>query len=121
MSVTSDLAAALGPLVANRAYPNTLPQDVAWPCIRFQTTSSVPGVSICGDSGDDSAEVRVQLDLIARTYAETQTLRTSTLAAMAALSTPAVLELQFEEYDSEAKGHRIVLQYSLHPSSDGAT
>ena len=116
MTVEADIYARLGPLVAGRAYPNTFPQSCTWPAIRYTlTTRHEP--TVCGDAGDDDAEHRVQVDLVAAGYDAVRALRLSARAAMDAGPWPVTLDLDESMYDEDAKVHRVVLVYVLHPST----
>lgn len=120
MSVETDLFTALKSLVGNRMSPNTFPQPPAvpvWPAIRYAIVDSVPVVELCGDGDDTTAQIRIQLDLVAKTYAGARSLRLSVMAAMRTFTPPAILELSSGEYDEETKTHREILQYSIHGSS----
>lgn len=119
MSVESDLNTALKSLVSNRMYPNTFPQAPAvptWPAIRYSRISAIPSLDICGDGGDDQADVRMQLDLVASSFGEVQTLRTSVMNALVTFDPPAIWDGESNEYDSETKTHRCTLDYIFYPS-----
>jgi hypothetical protein len=72
---------------------------------------------VCGDSGEATADVRVQLDLVASTYTALRTLRTAVLAAMVPFATPAIWDGDGEEYDEETKTFRARIDYVIYPSS----
>jgi hypothetical protein len=122
MTLEQDLFATLRPLVSNRVYPVVFPQPVSglpvWPAIRYVTVSSVPIEDLCGDGDDQTAEVRVQLDVVATTYAAMRALRLQVMEKMRTFDTPARLALSSEDYDEETKTHRGILDYDLHGSSD---
>lgn len=121
MSTETELYSALAPLVSNRVYPSTFAQPSGalptWPSIRYTTVSSVPVEDLCGDGDDATADVRVQLDIVATTYKSMRTLRLAVMAAMRLLPTPARLSLSFDEYDAETGTHRAVLEYEVSGSS----
>ena len=119
MTVEASLYSELGPLVANRCYPNTFPltpPNPAWPAIRYAFVSEVPAIALCGNSDDDSADTRVQLDLVAATYSAARGLRQSVMAAMEGFAPPAVLQNSYAQYDAETKTHREILEYMVHAS-----
>lgn len=121
MSLESDLFDALKTLVSNRVYPLTFWQPSGalptWPAIRYTLSGAEPGATVCGDSGEATADVRVQLDLVATTYTALRTLRTAVLAAMVPFATPALWDGEDEEYDEETKTFRARLDYVIYPSS----
>jgi hypothetical protein len=117
MTTEASLFTALKGLVGNRCYPNAFPltpPSPTWPAIRYVFVGEVPAVALCGDSGDDDNDRRVQLDLVATTYAGVRTLRASVIAAMQAFNPPAVLQNSFGQFDAETKTHRETLEYVIH-------
>ena len=120
MTTEVDLFAALASLVGNRVAPIVFPQPPAvptWPAIRYQIIDSVPVVDQCGDGDDLTAQIRVQLDVVAQTYKAARALRLQVMAAMRLFSPPAILEDSRGDYDSDTKTYREILDYTLHGSS----
>jgi hypothetical protein len=120
MTVETDLFTALGPLVGSRVAPVIFPQPPAvptWPAIRYTFVDSVPIVDICGDGDDQTAELRVQLDVVATTYKAARALRLQVMAAMRTFVPPAILELSLNDYDTDTKTYREILSYTIHGSS----
>lgn len=120
MSVEADLFSTLGPLVANRCYPLAFPltpPNPQWPAIRYTLVSTVPMIALCGDSGDEAPDTRVQLDLVAATYTAVRVLRQSAMAAMVGFSPPAILENSVDEWDAETKTFRVTLEYVIYASA----
>jgi len=121
MSLEQELFSALSPLVTSRVYPNTFLQPDGtlppWPSIRYAIVSNVPEEDLCGDGDDTTSSVRVQLDVVASTYASMRTLRLAVMSAMRVLPTPARLQLDFDEYEAETKTHRSVMTYLIGGSS----
>jgi hypothetical protein len=115
---------AIGPLVDGRAYPNTFPQDPAlpiWPAIRYTIVTAEPVEDLSGGDGDgvvETANVRVQFDLVAEDYFSVRALRSGFKNAMANFDPPAVWASEFNTYDTETKSHRVVIDYAFYPSSD---
>ena len=121
MSVETSLFSALKNLVGNRVAPVIFPQAPAvptWPAIRYAFIDSVPIVDICGDDDDTTAEQRVQLDIVATTFAAVRALRLEVMAAMRSFDPPATLQLSSSEYDAETKTYREILDYLLNGSSE---
>lgn len=121
MTVEADLFTTLGPLVANRVYPESFIQPngalPVWPAIRYDLVSTVPVITICGDSGDDAPDIRVQIDGVAKTFMEMRTLRQQIMAAMRLFYPPAVMQNDFAEKDEETKTYRALLEYVIYKSS----
>lgn len=120
MSLENDLFSALKSLVGNRMSPNEFPQPPAvpvWPAIRYTIIDSVPDIDICGDGDDQIATPRVQLDVVATTYAAARALRLSVMAAMKAFVPPAILDDSGGDYDADTKTYRERLDYIFHGSS----
>jgi hypothetical protein len=122
MTLEAELFADLKPLVNNRVYPSVFPQPTSglpvWPAIRYAIVSSVPVEDLCGDGDDTTADVRVQLDVVASTYSAMRTLRLQVMAVMVNFYIPARLDLSMDDYDVETKTHRGTLDYMISGSSD---
>lgn len=117
MGVAQKLFAALRALTADRVYPDTFPQDYLWPAIRYTLISAVPGETVCGDGEDETADYRVQIDGVARTDLQRDTLRAAIRSAMREFSPPAICIAWENSYDPETKAYRARLDYLIHPSS----
>jgi len=117
MGIEQSLFMALGPLVSNRVYPDTFPQDYAWPAIRYTFVSAVPDATVCGNGGDDTTNFRVQIDGVAKPDTARDALRLSIMDAMRAFDPPAICLSWEKSYDPETKGYRIRLDYLIQPSS----
>ena len=121
MSVETDLFTALSDLVDDRCYPITFPQTggvPVWPAIRYTIVSVVPAIALCGDSGDDAADFRVQLDVVASSYTAMRALRLDVLAAMQTFVPPAIFENSSDQYDSETKTYRSQVDYIIYKSAE---
>lgn len=125
MSTEADLFSKLGPLVANRVYPETFIQPngnlPVWPAIRYDLISEVPMKMLCGDSGDDAPDTRVQIDAVHKTFKEVRALRLDVMAAMQTFAPPAILENTFSEYDLETKTYRVSMDYVIYKSSSAGS
>jgi len=120
MTLEASIFTALKTLVGNRVSPNEFPQPPAvptWPAIRYTIIDNVPVVDVCGDGDDDTAQPRVQLDVVATTYTAARALRLQVMAAMRTFDPPAILELSSGDYDPETKTYRELLDYTFHGSS----
>lgn len=108
MALEGDIQAALGALVSGRCYPlvNTNTAIVS-PYITYQVISSSPNnISIEED------RVRVQIDLLAKTYGEVKALRNSAKAAMNAFKNSARI-MDFDGYEPASKEFRATLEYYI--------
>lgn len=126
MSVRDDLFTALAGIVGNRCYPNVFPQAQekdqgvpVWPAIRY-TIRSTFAHDLCGDGGDEVADVEVQIDIVGEDDDElSDVLRPQVLTAMQAFDPPALCEYSFSTFDLETRTHRHTLVYTVYPSSAG--
>jgi Protein of unknown function (DUF3168) len=111
----TEIFTALGPLVSNRVYPLTFPQDPdvpVWPAIRYTPTGGAMQFTSCGDANDP--DVTIQIDVVAATFAALLPLVGSVKTAFNTFSIPAVLENSPGfDYDAETKTHRAVMIYTL--------
>lgn len=117
--ISGPIFQALRGLVDNRCYPSTFPQPPAvpaWPAIRY-TISHDANPVLCGTDDGTTDNFTVQFDVVALTYGAAKTLRDQVVATLETLTPPAVREFENETYDTETKTHRVILAYSLHPSS----
>jgi len=120
MSLEDDLFSALKSLVGNRMSPNTFPlapRIAVWPAIRFIIIDNVAEVDICGDGDDATATPRVQLDIVASTYAAVRALRLQVMARMKTFDPPAIVDGQGSEYEAETNTYRERLDFLFHGSS----
>lgn len=120
MSIESDLYQALRGLVSDRVYPLTFPQGLTlpvWPAIRYAFVSADAATDLCGDNGDVTADVRVQVDAVALTFKDMRALRLQVLSAMEDFDPPAIWSGDFEEFDAETKTFRCSLDFVIYPSS----
>lgn len=117
MGIEQSLFVALKVLVSSRVYPDTFPQDYAWPAIRYTFVSAVPDATVCGNGGDDTTDYRVQIDGVARTDLARDALRVSIMDAMRDFVPPAICVSWDKGYDSETKAYRARLDYLIQPSS----
>lgn len=124
LSISQQLTAALGPLVAQRIYARTFMQPNGklpdWPAIRFVFITPEIDGDICGDGGDDIANWHLQLDIAdAANKGELafQTLRSAVMSAMNSLGSHYIWSGQRDEFDAETKTNRCSLDYVVYQSS----
>lgn len=125
MTIEADIDTVLKPLVSNRVYGGIFPQPPerpVWPAIR-RTLLGIPDVDLCGDGGDETADARLQLDLVvteAAGYTALRTLRALVMTAMRTLTPPAIWDGEQYDFDEETRTHRCVLDYLIYPSTAAA-
>lgn len=125
LTVSQQITAALGPVVAGRCYQRTFLQPGAkklpdWPAIRFIFVAASTSETICGDGGDEAADYRVQIDLAhSRKAGEVkfQEVRALVLAAMSALGPTFVWAGQSDTYDADTDTNRAQLEYMVYQSN----
>lgn len=109
---------ALRGLVGSRVYPDTFPQDYAWPAIRYSIVSAVPTTTVCGSGDDETTDFRIQIDVVAKTDTQRDELRRAIQAAMRDVQPPATDAGWQNLYDSETRAYRASLDYLMHPSTE---
>jgi len=114
-----DILAAVSPGV--KAYADTFEQPdgslPAWPAIRYALVSSESADDICGSGTEDTDDVRIQVDVVAKTSAERVTLRAQVRAAMQAGAIPVLFAGVRNEYDYETKTFRSSQDFILYQST----
>lgn len=107
MTLRADLFTALRGLVADRCYPDTFPQEPStptWPSIRYTVAGGTITGDICGSGTEETDDVRMQIDVVATTHKERDTLKKAIRAALLTFSPPCVLDSpSLDRYDSETK------------------
>ena len=123
MTIEATIFTRLGPLVGNRCYPDVIPQAAdspKFPQIVYSRISATPGEDLDGDGGDETADVRMQLDIYAQSYGAAKTLRDQVKNAMADFDPPEIWDAERWIYEAETKTHRCILDYLFYPSSEQA-
>ncbi|AMM23166.1 DUF3168 domain-containing protein [Variovorax sp. PAMC 28711] len=106
-----------------RIYRNTFPQLPAlpvWPSIRYTFVSTSPNLDICGDGGPETADYRVQIDVVdleSKGPTAFATLGDSVRTAMRDLLPLYVWEGEFDDFDAETKTNRLSLDYVVYLST----
>jgi hypothetical protein len=112
----------LSPLVADgHCLPSRFEQSRTlplWPAIRYTIVSNDADETVCGTDNADTDDVRVQIDVVAKTHGAMLTLRDQVITAlMSNIPPPARQPGGFQTYDEETKVHRTVLDYVFQQSS----
>lgn len=107
MTLEADLFAALRSLVDDRVYQDTFPQSPAiptWPSIRYTVIGGVATPDICGGGLEGTDDIRIQIDAVALSSKERNTLRVAVRNALLGFTPPAVIDATSQSsYDSETK------------------
>lgn len=123
MSVEQDVIDAIKARVDNRAYINAFAQPTerpTWPAARVTVASVTPDVDICGDGGEETAESRIQIDIVvseAAGYTVLTALKDQVMSDMVGFDPPAVWDAKRISFDEETRTHRCSLDYLIYPSS----
>lgn len=124
MSVEQDVIDQIKARVDNRAYLNAFSQpeeSPTWPAARVTVASVTPDVDLCGDGGEETADTRVQIDLVvteAAGYTALNTLKDQVMSDMVGFDPPAVWDAKRISFDEETRTHRCSLDYLIYPSSE---
>lgn len=110
----------LEPLVDGRVYASTFLQESdlpKWPAIRYTVISEENEETVCGTDDTSTDDVRVQIDLVAKTHGAVLALRDQAIAAMMTHSPPPARSLGFQTYDEATKTHRAMVEFVFQQSS----
>lgn len=112
MNIMAKLAAVLGPLVASRAYPNTLPQAPTYPAIAFQFIANPPAAGLTQLARFTDFHAQVTLHTI--DYPELLALRQAALSAVEAMAEYVTRDTDIEgAYEFEPKTRNWILGFHL--------
>lgn len=121
LSVPQAIYAALRSLVADRVYPNEFPQGdplPIWPAIRYTIVVSDPAPTLCGTGDEDTDDVIVFIDVVAKTYPAMRALKAQVITALQSTDPPCARESGGQESpDGETRTHRAVMTYRFQQSS----
>lgn len=98
-------------------FPEPARYSPQWPAIRYTFVDSVPVQDLVGDGDDDTADVRVQIDVVDTTYSGVRLLRLQVMDVMRNFLPPSTLQLSTDEKDSATDTYRCILDYLVNPSS----
>lgn len=121
--IAAALVTALRPTVSNRVYRNVFPQPPAapvWPSIRYTFVSVASNQDICGDGGEETADYRVQIDVVdleSKGPTSFATLTDAVKSALAPLQPIYVHDSESENFDLDTKTTMLSMDYLIYPSS----
>lgn len=122
--VAASVVALLKPLVANRAYRLVFPQSPTvpvWPAIRYTFIDATnPSADITGEGDEETADYRLQIDVVdleSKGPTSFATLCAAVKAAMKTLAPTFEWDSQAEEFDAETKTTRLRIDYMIYLST----
>lgn len=98
-------------LVATRIYPMLMPPLVTMPAVSYQRVSTVPQNGLSGHHAID--HVRVQIDCWADDYDGVKALAAAVRTAMYTTPLFALPVMELDDYDSEEKLFRVILDFNI--------
>ena len=123
----------LAPLVGNRCYPDTFPEELiappgtvpvttsvnrpTWPAIRFQELTAFNPPDIKGTGDDDTDDTTYQIDVVAAHRGTMRALVGQVIATLKDTDPPCTRDFKSEEFDSDTKTYRGILRYSFYAST----
>lgn len=120
MTLEDSLFTLFAPLVGNRFAPVIFPQPPAvptWPAIRCSIQRAHEH-DICGAGDEDTGNVRVQLDVVAKDFDQVKALARQVKASAELHDPPLLIEFEDSDYDETTKTFREIQQYSVHASTE---
>lgn len=113
MSIQSDLFALLGPLFANRVYPQgTAPAyTAAYMTYSRLNTSEESTLDVNGGTGN-LFNSRVQIDIYSLAFGDAQAKAAAVKAALKGWSVSNVMQDEQDMYEPDTKLHRVMLDVS---------
>lgn len=121
--IATAIVAALAPVVSSRVYRNVFPQAPSvpvWPAIRYSFASVNATQDICGDGGEETADYRVQIDVVdleSKGPTSYSNLCASVKAALSPLQPIYCWDSEFEEFDIDTTTTRLSMDYLVYPST----
>jgi hypothetical protein len=108
--IQSDLFAALATTFSNRLYPSVAPQNTARPYGVYSRVSQ-QAATIHGTNG--AKETQIQLDVYADTYGAAVNLADLAAAAIRSAGFASVQTNAVDEYETDTKLHRVILEFTF--------
>lgn len=92
-------------------HPMIAPQGTQLPYVTYQRIASNVNNVLSGPPSIDN--MRMQIDVMARTYAESQTLAQAIIASMQAWPVQNVLISNYDLYEQDVQVFRVLLEFSI--------
>ena len=103
--------ATVSGLIATRLYPMIMPQGVTLPALSYQRVATAPVNDLEGSQNHEW--VRVQVDCWDDDYSGVKALSAAVRAAMLLTPVYGILLAQLDDYDSEEKLFRVILDFNV--------
>lgn len=108
-TIQEQMVAYLAPVAA--LHPMVAPQNTEYPYATYQRVANTVNNVLSGPPSVDN--VRIQIDVWARSYADAQALAQSIIAAMQAWSVQNVLISNYDLYEQDVQVFRVLLEFSI--------
>jgi len=99
-------------LVSNRCYPLVMPQNPTFPAIVYTRIASTPQNVLFGGTTLD--QVRMQIDIYAKTYKAAKTLAKSVRTSMETAAFSATLQTDDDSFEPETDIYRVSMDYYIY-------
>lgn len=109
--IQEQVVSALGSVVGGRIFPNTAPNNTQTPYVVYLRVASAPENTLA--DGVPIENTRVQIDCFDTTYAAALTLAEGVKAALRASSLTFVLLMEQDQFEFDARLHRVILDFSI--------
>ena len=110
MSIMSDLYELIGPVMDGRAYRNTAPDSPQSPYATFLRVSGVEGATLDANGGTaNESDTRLQIDVWALSGVDVDAKAAGIKAALKGWHIPNRILLERDDYETDTKLHRIML------------
>jgi uncharacterized protein DUF3168 len=109
--IETALYTALQSAFSGRVYPQRLPDQPTYPCLRYYVVGGGPLSTMCGRTNLNN--YRYRFDIYARTQAEVLSLRDAVVTAMDSFGFKSVSAMELDGYEPEVNVMRRTLDYSI--------
>lgn len=112
--IETELVTHLDSLVAGRIFPLVAPEGTETPYLVYQTiTDEEQNTLDCNGGTDNLSNARMQIDVWGESYTEAKNTAKTVRAAMKSFARQNVCGPVTEDYESETKLYRVILDYSI--------
>lgn len=109
--IQEQVVAVLGSIAGGRLFPNIAPNNTQTPYLVYLRIASAPQNTLADGAPIDNT--RMQIDCFDASYAGVLALAASVKAALKASTLVHVLLLEQDQYEFDARLHRVILDFSL--------